>query len=127
MLQPENCEGTILPLNTADGILLIPSIYSDNETKPLVLYDFTFHLMMEQISYSIAPYTSWRPMEARVICFPSEQTILHRFPSLQHHPPSLDTPGRERVTFQEPRTPASAIDHLADLEIGTIETNTQSD
>ena len=26
MLQPENCEGTILPLNTADGTLPIPSM-----------------------------------------------------------------------------------------------------
>ena len=105
-LQPDDYGDTILPLNMADGTFPLPSIYSETEIKPLVLYSFTLNLSIEQMSYSLPPYQIWWPIEARGgnMFFPPDQSILHSLPSLQHPPPNATVqqrvpPRKDKVKF----------------------------
>ena len=89
-LQPLESKESILPLTTQDGTFALPSIYADHEVKPIILYSFALDLSLEQMSYSLSPYETWRPIEARQgnMLFPLQQSILHNLPSIQHRPPN---------------------------------------
>ena len=56
--QNEDCTDTLLPLSTPNGRFPVPSIYPQHQTKPIVLYQLSLNLNMEQMQYSTSPYST---------------------------------------------------------------------
>ena len=64
-LQPEDSREPLLSLTTEDGTCTIPSIYPNHKVKPIILFTFQLDISLEQMSYSLEPYSSWRPVTAK--------------------------------------------------------------
>ena len=102
--QPNDCPGTMLPLATPNGKLKIKSIFEQHQLQQIFLYNLSLNCNIENMQYSIAPYTNWKPVEARngFLYFPDTQSILHNLPNLQNPPPNIQSVAPQQVRWQTP-------------------------
>ena len=84
--QTDLTQNTMLALSTLTGKLQVPSHYPKHQQKPILIYNLSLNLHLEQLQYAMSPYTVWHQVETTCgnLHFPNAPSLLHSFPPIQN-------------------------------------------
>ena len=78
---------TLLALDTSTGTHLVPSHLPPHEVKPLLIYQLSLNIHLEQLQYSLAPYNDWHQIETEAghLNFPTTPSVnFSQLPPIQN-------------------------------------------
>ena len=77
-IQPPETVIPIIPLQTRDGSLYLPSLTKSEDAKPFVLHAFNLHISIEHLQFAQPPFTLWEPIQTYrgMMSFPSLESSM---------------------------------------------------
>ena len=102
--QPSEIPTPIIPLQTEDGSIYLPSLMKTEDSKPVVLHSFNLHLSLEHFQFAQTPYTNWEPVQTfhGKMIFPLIGSTHHIMPNVTNPHPDYPYPPRHCVSFTQP-------------------------
>ena len=85
--QTDATPDTLLALDTATGTHLVPSHLPPHEIKPLLIYQLSLNIHLEQLQYALAPYNDWHQIEVEAghLNFPTTPSVnFSQLPPIQN-------------------------------------------
>ena len=107
--QTDLTQDTLLALNTPSGTYPVASHLPPHQIKPILVYQLSLNIHLEQLQYSLSPYNEWFQIETEGghLNFPTEPTVnFSQLPPIQneHFPPMKLPPLPRSVHFNNRRS-----------------------